>query len=65
MKGSHGGVLVAPRCSLQLGATVADVENNKVEWKGHDWVACVVKAVQAAYLCVTAYMTSTADARCT
>ena len=32
VKGSHGGVLVAPRSSLQLGAMVANVE----EWKGHD-----------------------------
>ena len=31
VKGSHGGVVVAPRCSLRLGAMVVDVENNKVE----------------------------------
>ena len=35
---------------------------NKVEWRGHDWVACVVEAVRASF--VTACMTSTADARC-
>ena len=45
-------------------AVIADVESNKVEWQGHDWVACAVKAVKAFYLCVTAYMMSTADARC-
>ena len=32
--------------------------------RGHDWVACVVKAVRASYVYVTAYMTSTTDARC-
>ena len=47
MKGSHGGVLVAPRRSLQPGAMVANVDNNKVERRGHDWAACVVKAVRA------------------
>ena len=41
----------------------ADVENNKLEWKGHDRVACVVK-VKVSCLYVTAYMTSNADARC-
>ena len=64
VKGSHGGVLVAPRYSLQLGAMFADVENSKLERKGHDRVACVVKAVKVSCLCVTAYMKSNADVRC-
>ena len=64
MKGSHGGVLVAARSSLQLGAMVANVDDHKVEWRGHDWAACVVKAVRASYVYITAYVTSTADARC-
>ena len=44
VKGSHGGVLVAHRCSLQQGAMVANVDYKKVEWRGHDWVTCVVKS---------------------
>ena len=64
VKGSHGSVLVAPRNSLQPGAMAANVDDHKVEWRGHDCVACVVKAVRASYVHVTAYMTSTADARC-
>ena len=43
---------------------VANVENNKVAWQGHDWVACVVRGEKASYLYVAAYMTSTAAARC-
>ena len=41
------------RCagSLQLGAMFASVENNNVEWRGHDSVACVVKAVRALLKC--------------
>ena len=64
VKGSHGGVLAAARSSLQLGAMVVNVEHNKIEWRGHDWVACVVKAVRASYVYLTSYKTSTADARC-
>ena len=64
VKGSHGGVLVAPRSSWQLGAIVANVDDHKVEWRGRDWVACVVKAVRASYVDIRAFMTSTADARC-
>ena len=43
---------------------VANDENNNVKRKGHGRVAWVVKAVKALYWFVTAYMTSTADARC-
>ena len=64
VKGSQGGVLVAARSSLQLGAIVANVDDHEVEWRGHDWVACVVKAESSPYVDVTAFMTSTADARC-
>ena len=64
VKGSHDGVLVAPRSSLQLGTIVANVDDHEVEWRGHDWVACVVKAVTASYVDIRAFMTSTADARC-
>ena len=31
VKGSHGGVLVAPRILLQLGAMVANVDAQKIE----------------------------------
>ena len=62
MKGSHDGVLVAPRSSLQLGAMVEHVDDHKVEWRGHDWAACVVKAMRASYVYITAYMTSSVDA---
>ena len=57
--GSHGSVLVAPRCSLQQEAMVPNVQINKVEWRGHDRVACVVKAVKGSHQNVTVYMTST------
>ena len=63
VKGSHGGVLVAPRILLQLGAMDANVVVQKIERRGRDWAACVVKAVNGSYLYITAYMTSTADAR--
>ena len=48
------------RCNLEQ---VARVDHHKVVWRGHDCVACVVKAVRASYVYVTAYMTFTADAR--
>ena len=64
VKGSHGGVLVAPCSSLRPGALVANVDDQKVECRGHDWAVCVVKSVRTSYVYITAYMTSTADARC-
>ena len=42
---------------------VANVGAQKVELNDRDSAACVVKAVKFSYLYVTAFMTSTLDAR--
>ena len=64
VKGSQGSVLVVHRSTLQLGAMVANVDAHEIEWRGRDLVACVVQAVKASYLCITAHTTSTAGVRC-
>ena len=56
-EGTSGGVLIAPRLTLQLGPRW--LNNPKIGWTGDDWCAVPIRTKGFTYVLVTAYLTHT------